>query len=245
MRVLQPSLPLRNYVSHYWLSLNNSDQTFSILPDGAVDVVIAARETNRRLNVFGTTTLRTELPIEVGAHYLGIRFRPGQSRHFMNVLASELTDAVHPAAGLFVTDVCEMADSMAVDRLLTQLDSLLISHLKYRPPQDSRIDCVVRHIEATQGMVPVAQLADMFGKSRRQFERHFFDVVGLSPKLFAQIVRFQRASNLLANSSWPLVQIAMELGFSDQSHFTHEFGRFFGQPPSRARRDVAFLQDMN
>lgn len=243
MRVLQPSLLLQNYVSHYWLSLNNSDQTFFILPDGAVDVVLAVGDTARRWDVFGTTTSRTELPLDVGNHYLGIRFKPGQSRHFMNVLTSDLTDAVQPAQGLFVTDVCEMAESMAVDRMLTQLDGLLLNHLKHRSPQDSRIDCVVRHIEATQGMVPIAQLAEMFGKSRRQFERDFSGVVGLSPKLFAQIVRFQRASNLLTHSSWPLVQIAMELGFSDQSHFTHEFGRFFGLPPSQARANVAFLQD--
>ena len=38
-----PSTPLRDFVGHYWLSLDNRDPTYATLPDGAVDLVIEVR----------------------------------------------------------------------------------------------------------------------------------------------------------------------------------------------------------
>lgn len=67
--------------------------------------------------------------------------------------------------------------------------------------------------------------------------------MGLSPRLFAEIARFQRAAHWLAHTDLPLAEIAAALDYADQSHLTRAFTRFAGQPPARARRDVAFVQD--
>ena len=244
IRVSRPAGPLREYVRHYWLSFDNTDDTYSILPDGAVDVVIAVGTTTRQVNIFGTTTSRTEIPLDVGSHYLGIRFKPGQSRHFLDVHALELTNSNQPAEGLFFPDMLGVAESIANDSLFSRLDGALLRHLKQQPPRHSRIDDVIRHIESMQGSSRVAQLVNMYGKSRRQFERRFLEVVGIPAKLFSEIVRFQQVSVLLARSALPLAQIAAELGYTDQSHLTHEFSRFYGRPPSEAREHVAFIQDV-
>lgn len=243
LRVSRPAGPLREYVSHYWLSLDNADETYSVLPDGAVDVVVAVGRTTCQVDIFGTTTSRTELPLDVGSHYLGIRFKPGQSRHFLDVHASELTNTNRSAEGLFLPNMLGIAESIAADSLFPRVDAALMGHLKQRPLRHSRIDNAIRHIESMRGASRVSQLANMYGKSRRQFERNFLGVVGIPAKLFAEIVRFQQASMLLAHSALPLAQIAAELGYTDQSHLTHEFSRFCGYPPSRAREHVAFLQD--
>lgn len=244
LRVSRPAGPLREYVSHYWLSLDNTDDTYSVLPDGAVDVVVAVGTTAYRVNIFGTTTSRTELPLDVGSHYLGISFKPGQSRHFLDVHAWELTNSSRSAEGLFLPNMLGVAESIAADSLFFHLDTALLGHLKQRPPRHSRIDDAIRHIESMRGTSRVSHVANIYGKSRRQFERHFLDVVGIPAKLFAEITRFQQASTLLARSTLPLAQLAAELGYADQSHLTHEFSRFYGHPPSRAREHVAFLQDV-
>ena len=241
--VSRPAGPLREYVSFYWLSLDNADDTYSVLPDGAVDVVVTVGTTTCKMDIFGTTTSRTELPLGVGSHYLGIRFKPGQSRHFLDVHASELTNSNQSAEGLFLPNMLGVAESITADNLFSRLDAALLGHLKLRPPRHLRIDDVIRHIESMRGTSRVSQLANMYGKSRRQFERNFLDVVGVPAKLFAGIVRLQHASMLLARSALPLAQIAAELGYTDQSHLTHEFSRFYGYPPSQAREHVAFLQD--
>lgn len=241
--VSRPAEPLREYVSCYWLSLDNADDTCSVLPDGAVDVVVTVGTTTCQVDVFGTTTSRTELPLGVGRHYLGIRFKPGQSRHFLDVQASELTNTNQSAEGLFLPNMLGVAESITADNLCSRLDAALLGHLKQRPPRHLGIDDAIRHMESMRGTWRVSQLSNMYGKSRRQFERNFLDVVGIPAKLFAEIIRFQQASMLLSRSALPLAQIAAELGYTDQSHLTHEFSRFYGHPPSRARKHVAFLQD--
>lgn len=243
VHVARPAAPLRPYISHYWLSLDNSDKTYSVAPDGTVDVVVVVGAASYRLDAFGTTTKRSELQLDVGSHYLGIRFRPGQSRHFLEAKASELRDAVHSIEGGLLPDMSLVAESISTDSLFTHLDAVLFHHLKQESPGRSRIDEIVRYVEVTQGPLRVSELANMYCKSRRQFERAFLDVVGLSPKLFVEIIRFRRASALLVNSKLPIAQIAAILGYADQSHLTHEFGRFFGHPPSQLREHAAFLQD--
>lgn len=70
--------------------------------------------------------------------------------------------------------------------------------------------------------------------SLRQFERSFITRVGISPKLFIRIVRFEHAMKVKNNSpgkSWS--EIALECGYSDSSHLLREFKEFAEFPPSR------------
>ena len=70
--------------------------------------------------------------------------------------------------------------------------------------------------------------------SLRQFERNFITRVGISPKLFIRIVRFEYAMKVKNNcpdKSWS--GIALECGYSDSSHLLREFKEFAEFPPSR------------
>ncbi|RUO24345.1 hypothetical protein CWE09_10745 [Aliidiomarina minuta] len=242
-QVSLPALALRPFVSHYWLSLNNQEKVHGVLPDGAVDVVVEIGKADCQVNIFGTTTSRAELPLDIGTHYLGIRFKPGQSRHFVDVRVSELTNAVQPVEGDLLEGLSNAVECVACSHLFARLDGVLLTHLNRQAPRRSRMDDVIRYLGTCHDLVPVSELADIYGKSRRQFERHFVEVVGLSPKLFTQVIRFQKAAWMLAHSPLPLAQVAVALGYTDQSHFTHEFVRFYGESPSRVRRGVAFVQD--
>lgn len=242
-RVVPPAAPLRGYISHYWLSRDNTDRTFPVIPDGAVDVVVAVGATRCEVQAYGSTTTRTELPLALGAHYLGVRFKPGQSRHFLDVPAAALTDSALPAEGLVADGMLRAAESIASDGLFAGLDATFLRHLERRPAARSTMDDAIRHIESRHGALRIGALAEMSGRSRRQFERQFVDAVGLPAKLFAEIVRFRRALSLLARSRLPLAQIAADSGYSDQSHLSRECARFYGKSPSRVRGDVAFLQD--
>jgi AraC-like DNA-binding protein len=70
--------------------------------------------------------------------------------------------------------------------------------------------------------------------SLRQFERNFTTRVGIAPKLFIRIVRFERAMKI--KNEWPeksWAQIALECGYTDSSHLLREFKQFADFPPSR------------
>lgn len=88
----------------------------------------------------------------------------------------------------------------------------------------------IKQLEASCGATSIERLALAYGLSRRQFERCFREQVGLSPRLFCRIARFQRAFNALGVESG--ADIAARCGFADQAHLVHEIRRFAGQPPT-------------
>jgi len=70
--------------------------------------------------------------------------------------------------------------------------------------------------------------------SLRQFERNFITRVGISPKLFIRIVRFEYAmkiKNAYPGKNWS--EIALECNYTDSSHLLREFKEFAEFPPSR------------
>lgn len=241
---VSPQAALQPYVSHYWLSRHNLDQHHTVLPDGALDLVLEIDAHGSRAWVYGTTTTPQPQALRPGCHYLGVRFRPGQGRHFLRATAVELTDTREAATGLLALDLQDVPQLSGDGAVFSRLDALLARHLEAHAPAPTSLDAAIRAIERTHGVLPVTTAAALQGKSLRQFERDFRETVGVSPKLFARIQRFQRARALLAQTARPLADIAVELAYTDQSHMSHEFRRFAGSTPAaQARGRVDFLQD--
>jgi AraC-like DNA-binding protein len=240
----RPSERLRGFVSHYWLSLDNAQSAQAVLPDGEVDVVLKVLGNAVDVSVYGTTTRPVEVALERGAHYLGVRFKPGQCRHFLTASAHELTDAREAAEGLLLPDVEGLGSVVSSDRVFACLDETFERHIACSHPAPSRIDQVIALIAGCHGDTRLEEAAKCFGQSRRHLERVFLTTVGVKPKFFAQVARFRRASALVHRAGAPLADIAAACGYADQSHMTREFARFAGMTPlAYARADVAFFQD--
>ncbi|MCE5302774.1 MAG: helix-turn-helix transcriptional regulator [Planctomycetaceae bacterium] len=82
----------------------------------------------------------------------------------------------------------------------------------------------------------MSQLASLAGVSSRQLERRFRNVAGLSPKDFIMRARIEEACRRLREGNTSIGQIALDLGFYDQSAFTRLFRRHLGTTPSEFRR---------
>jgi AraC-like DNA-binding protein len=240
-----PAAPLRQFISHYWLSRDNRDATCTILPDGAVDVVLQVSGGDVQARVYGTSTKQTDTALEQRCDYLGIRFKPGQCRHFVNAAASELTDCNENADGLLRFAFDDVSEALGRDEVFSCVDQSLHRYLSSHPPSHARIDDVIAAIEVTHGAMRIDQLALSFGISRRQLERVFLQTVGVSAKLFSRIMRLHQALELIgAHSGVSLASTAAECGYTDQSHMNHDFKCLAGVSPQRfLRSDVAFLQD--
>jgi AraC-like DNA-binding protein len=240
----QPCAPLRAYVSHYWLSLCNPRLALPVLPDGTVDVVIHRHGPIVGVRAYGAITAATTIAVEPQSHYLGIRFRPGQSRHFMRACAQELTDACEPAEGLLAFGLDGLAEAMlapdvpGVPNVFSRLDALLERHLAARPPRSGRIDAAIAVIEAAHGAVRMDAPAAACGTGPRQFERIFRQTVGVSPKLFASIVRFAHAAELIGRRQ-PLADVALAAGYVDQSHMGRDVRRLTGLSARRLQEAMS------
>ena len=85
-------------------------------------------------------------------------------------------------------------------------------------------------IGASNGQVRISDLTNALGISRRQFIRRFKAFIGLSPKEFAGIVRFQAVFHQLEHRGGAALAAS---GYYDQPHFIKEFKRYTGRTPSQ------------
>lgn len=93
-----------------------------------------------------------------------------------------------------------------------------------------------RNIEQT---VSIDKLAASVGLSRRQLERLFVEKANSSPAIIYRRMRLERAKHLVMETTAPLIEIAMEVGFENASHFAKAFRKAFGQSPTKLRDVLA------
>jgi AraC family transcriptional regulator len=94
-------------------------------------------------------------------------------------------------------------------------------------------DYVDAHLDSKLDVPALAQVAEM---SASQFNRSFPKVVGVSPHRYVVQCRVIRAGELLATTRLSLTEIALTIGFADQSHFSRRFHEFMGMTPRKFRR---------
>ncbi|MFK4730620.1 helix-turn-helix domain-containing protein [Agromyces mediolanus] len=91
---------------------------------------------------------------------------------------------------------------------------------------------LVERAEHDRGLTRVAQLAESEGLGIRRLERLVREQLGLTPRWLIRRYRLQEAAERLAGEgSPPLAELAAELGYADQAHFTREFRTVIGETP--------------
>jgi AraC family transcriptional regulator len=86
------------------------------------------------------------------------------------------------------------------------------------------------------GGVRLAEVARRCHLSLSQFGRTFKKTTGLTPHRWLVKLRLERAQDLMLWTTLPLAEIALDCGFSEQSHFTRTFTRLVGTSPGEWRR---------
>jgi len=176
---------------------------------------------------------------------------PGASAALFGVPADELSLRHTPLDGLWGADAERLCDELAGLDSLEQRVSRFEHRLMERLPPVRGLHPGVAvaldpHLEpedptdwkrSMSGSGSVEGAAYRAGLSHRRFGQLVREAVGLSPKKWLRLVRFQRAVAWAASD--PLVpwsEVALALGYSDQSHFNREFREFSGLTPGEYRR---------
>lgn len=89
--------------------------------------------------------------------------------------------------------------------------------------------------EQVYAQVTITELAARLGMSRTQFTKVFTKVYGISPRQYVSRQKMNAAKVLLMNTDAPIGEISRQLGFSSFNHFSRQFRRWSGQPPSHYR----------
>jgi AraC-like DNA-binding protein len=116
------------------------------------------------------------------------------------------------------------------------LESFLLRQAGDSPGADSAARCIeyaVASIVQRPTLRRLHQLSDEIGYSQKHFIELFKQQVGVSPKQYFKIMRFQKVIGAIESTetiSWS--DIALESGYYDQAHFIHDFKRFSGFTPN-------------
>jgi AraC-like DNA-binding protein len=249
-----PPAPLSEFVDRFWYWDANtlSHAKERLLPDGSMTLVFNLGQDQIRLfdpcDMSKFSTLRGHtfsgahsgffvVDTENMVNTVGIHFKPGGAFPFLTMPASDLSDLCIGLEELWGEDARRIRDRLlepsspaAKFQLLERwLLSRLAKPLKRHLAVDFAMGEFVRHRSA----LPVSTVAERLGYSQRRLNQLFSQEVGLSPKLFSRIRRFQRVIHDVAGQreiDW--TGVALSCGYYDQAHFIHEFQEFCGLTPS-------------
>jgi AraC-like DNA-binding protein len=260
-QIHKPSAALAPLVRCYWTLSGSGGEPQTIFPDGCPEIVIQygdpvmqGRRAQPRAILVGQ--MRSPVKITPGpkVQSFGIRLRPAGAYALFRFAQSEILDRIvalddvdgataHALASTapMLGPGCGRRKSLDAARTsaYTTIEGALMGLMRTAADQrvDAAIDCIVR----THGCTTMDRVAAHAGISTRQLERLFQMQVGLDPKTFSRIVRFQNLTNLRPQS-W--AAMAAEGGYFDQAHLIRDFRQFAGQTPSEwAASRVVFLQD--
>lgn len=104
------------------------------------------------------------------------------------------------------------------------------------PPRFEKFRSVVKMIDSALESIPaISELAVTANMSESHFRRSFKQCFGIAPQEFILQQRLRNAAKLLTQTDLSIAKVALDCGFGDQSHFSRQFGRFFGETPRNYR----------
>ena len=150
---------------------------------------------------------------------------------------TELTDAAYDAHAVIGPEIPRLEQELGDIPGFAERIQLIEKRLIRVLGGDNRLDPVAlaaNRLFASNGIHRVAAMATASGLSPRQFERRFLAQVGVPPKLYARIIRFNAALDHKLRSptrAWSC--IASDQNYYDQMHLVHDCRAFTGESPSR------------
>src|SRR5215216_1285611 len=261
----KPTPPLSKFVNSFWLYEGDGPEhkTERILPTGTLELAINLRQNELRFYDSERPYNRSRLSGAVvsGAHgsgfapesveeviIIGVHFKPGGAFPFLGLPAGDLADT-HvdletlwgPSAGRLRERMCEARTSAERFQLLQEA---LLSRLRHGVEQHYSVSAALEMFGKNQAGPRVREAAKYLGLSQRRFIQVFKAEVGMTPKLFSRIQRFQQTRNFIQQNPLPdWAAVALDLGYFDQSHLIREFLEFSGlSPTDYLNRHKSFIE---
>ncbi len=255
-RELLPSTQLSRWVRCYWILEGVSPRRTEerVFPDGCMELVVHVGEPFASQLPDGTWELQARVMLHGQleqfallrpphhAYTIGIRFRPAGPAGITHVPLRELLGRSVALGALQMRSGDELLERLSgatTDAALVRtLDGFLLAHFDPTRAADPLVEHCVQAIENAHVQARIGDLAAKVGLSPRQLQRRFGEHVGLTPKTFATITRFQRVFRLVDQERRPdLTQAAIAAGYFDQAHFIRNFRMLAGVSPSRFFRN--------
>jgi AraC-like DNA-binding protein len=169
-------------------------------------------------------------------------FWPSGWSQLFNIPISEITNRFYDATLVHGPSIRilwnQMGEARCFARRVEIVEDFLLGQLSSAMP-DSKISLAAKYLFRQHGAVNIQALGRQSVLSLRQFQRAFRSEVGMSPKVFARIARFQAALDAkLANPARTWLDIAHSFGYYDQMHMIHDFEHLGRNTPTQVLVEI-------
>lgn len=254
IKTAKPSIILQPYIKQYWgienELLNGEKHIQRIIPSGLpeLSLYIGRRpqiignkknfEDNLILN--GHQKEFYDLKIEKEISVFSIVFHPQGLMTFFNFPLNEIYNQSVPLKYLnrkLAQEILpQLTNEQSFENKVEIIERFfcLVLDEELNRFNFSRINHAINIISQTRGKITIENLASETCLSRKQFERKFSELIGITPKQYLKIIRLQYSLFLKSrNKKLNITDLAYEVGYYDQAHFINEFKLQTGFTPKQ------------
>ncbi|HAB16806.1 MAG TPA: helix-turn-helix domain-containing protein [Verrucomicrobiota bacterium] len=254
-----PGPPLNDFVEQFWYydGLNVPHSRERVLPDGTFQLMINLRDEPRTLFdrehedrsqdfrrawVSGAHREYIVIDARPGSSLIGIHFKPGGATPFLGLPAIELRDRVIELDSLMDSAVNDLRDALleapTPQDKFRILEKFLWARAGGRPVRSPAVALALRRFQEVPHTATMESVAQELGISHKHFIARFHAEVGLTPKRYCRIRRFQQVlAGIERKVAVDWADLAYACGYYDQAHFIQEFHDFSGLRPTAYLRE--------
>jgi AraC-like DNA-binding protein len=235
----RPAAPLSAFVDLIW-TCELEPQRWAqerLLPGGSVELVVDLAAPASTDVVSGPHSHFFLLDTTRYQRLVGVHFKPGGAFPFVPPPLGELRNAEASLEGLWGPLARELRERLGEaatdDERFAIVERVLLTQGRDRMQHHPAVAFALREFARVPTIRTVADVSDAVGLSQRRFIELFNEQVGLTPKVFCRIRRFQRviqSAHGQRTVNWS--DLALDCGYFDQAHLIHDFQAFSGLTPS-------------
>ncbi len=193
--------------------------------------------------ILGLRDSSYELKTEGDTGFIAVRFREGAFNNFCKVPQKEFIGQFLSPKDLWGNIGAELekkvVESQTHVKRIKIIESYLFKFLEIYSKRNERMDYILKQVSRN---INLSYLSNELGISYRHFNRIFLEYMGLNPKSFQKISRFDSIlRNLTLSKNTNYLNEAMNSGYFDQSHFIKDFKKFVNDTPTSFLTEKNFM----
>ena len=260
--IIKPCSLLEPFIKYYWILDYESNvvEPIRVIPYGCVQFTFYLGE---RINSFGSnndSSYKDQAVVtgQISSFFdvfpqgkirlITIVFKPFGAKPFFDFPIFEIQNNIIPIKDINNNEWLDLENRLGdcVDNksIVSCLENNLLKKLEkntlfnsYSSINNERIMLAINRIDDSKGTINIKDLSSLACLSDKQFNRIFADYVGMNPKNFLRIIRYQsfllklQNSNIKATKAVDFLDLVYDCGYYDQSHLINNFKEFTGYTP--------------
>ncbi len=258
---IEPHSYLKAYIGKMWLFRTDgrmpAEEMKLVVPNGNLKLTISYQNgivasingktfhsKEHQITLTGLIDVPVILDAEknIKTETIGIEFNPQGVYRFFHFNLNEISNQICSLEDLIgnkgrkLTE--EISNAVSVKQKVAIVQQFLLNQLSAHS-RDPIYEYCVEKIISSAGKITINELESRTGYSSRWLNMKFNDKLGVSPKNFSSIIRFNNYyQSFILGTDGSLLNNDYYQGYYDQSHFIKDFKRFTGLSPTKLERQI-------